>query len=164
MNPARIGRFAVLFVVVALVIPILQASPALAELNGCSANIQNPHFSASHGGIDVTGVWQCNEVPTTIEFLTVPAGGFFLFLCSERGKRTEAWVTANCSIQGSTANSIQITTAGQNGAKDRVAPPTNEPAAHGSGWWVACAAWRSNGPSGGSAKHVNFSNWVQITG
>jgi len=164
MNSGRRARFALLFVLVALVVSVLQASPALAEVNGCSANIQNPHVSQSHGGIDVTGVWKCSEVPTTIQFNFTASGGLFLFLCPEKGRSTETWVTNHCTIKGINADDIPITTAGNSGAKDRVAPHTAEPAAHGSGWWIACATWRSVGPSGTSPKHVKFSNWVQISG
>lgn len=134
---------------------------ASASGNGCSVNIQNPHYSVSHGGIDTTAVWTCSLVPTTIEF-----GFYFLWVCptNDGGAKDETWITNNCTFKGSNDADFTITVAGSNGATDRVVPPKSNPAAHGTGWWISCSNWRSNGPAGTSGWHLNFSNWAYVSG
>ena len=49
------------------------------ETNGCVPNVQNPHDSQSHGGIDVTATFYCDSVPTQIDLLS--PGGLALWNC-----------------------------------------------------------------------------------
>lgn len=149
-----------------VLLPVIAASLAIAVPtasadNGCTANVQNPHVSASHGGIDVTAVWQCTLVPTTIEF-----GFFNLWVCptNDNGAKDETWITTYCTIKGYNNANFTITVPGSNGATDRVAPPKSNPAAHGAPWWIACTNWRSDGPGGTSGWHLQFSNWVELSG
>jgi hypothetical protein len=153
---------------IAMVFTVLTALPSRADPNGCAtANVQNPHITNSHPGgpgVDATAVWQCIQVPTTI-WLTGD-GFLYLWVCpnNDGGAKDEAWIGSHCTNKGANYNSFVITVAGKNGSKDRVVPHKTDPAAHGSGWWIACTVWYSEGPGGTSSDHgPTFSNWVQIT-
>ena len=143
------------------------ASAAFAETNSCSANIQNPHDSASHGGADVTGTWKCSSVTTTIYLAAnrfVGGVGFWLWLCPRKPPQSESYLnnSANhCTVKGVSHENITLTKSGVTVA--RTAPPPSQPAAHGTGWWIACSIWVSNGPHGLGSKVTSFSNAVGFT-
>lgn len=148
-------------------IVVATAAPAFAELNSCSANIQNPHDSASHGGADVTGTWKCADVSTTIYLEPnrfVGGVGFWLWLCPRKPPKSESYLnnSANhCKVVGVNHENISLTKAGRTVA--RTAPPPAKRAAHGTGWWIACSIWVSNGPKGLGGKVTSFSNAVGFT-
>jgi hypothetical protein len=143
---------------------VASALGSLPDTNGCDANIQNPHYSNTHGGIDVTGVWTCTKVPTTIEM-----GYFDLWLCpvdyGEKNLAAEDWIINHCTFKGSNDGNFNVTIAGSAGAQDRTVPSKYVAAAHGTGWWIACTIWHSVGPGGTSEDHgPMFSNWIYISG
>jgi hypothetical protein len=44
--------------------------PVMPDANtyGCSANMQNPHYSSGAGGVIAKSRWKCDKVPVTIRF------------------------------------------------------------------------------------------------
>jgi len=130
--------------------------------NGCSANVQNPHVSDSHGGIDVTATFKCADVPTNIDLLS--PGGLALWNCPSQPSRSLSYLEAHCNIVGfNQENPVKITRAGKGGQQFRTAPPMSHPAAHGHGWWIATAIWQSHGPNGTGTKTTDIGNAVPLT-
>lgn len=144
---------------------LASASTALAsDKNMCSANINNPHFSSGAGGAIVKGQWSCLDTPTTI-FLDGTNGSVFfnLWLCTDKEPtKSEFYLESdsNCSVKGVNGQNITITGPS---AVTRTAPPSPEPGAHGTGWWVACAVWVSQGPLGLGSPVTTFSNVVEFS-
>ena|ERR1051326_150443 len=127
--------------------------------NGCHANVQNPHISDSHGGIDVTATWYCTTAPVDIYLLT--PGGLALWNCQNSPQRSLSWLEANCEINGyNQENPVSLPTA--NKSAFRTAPPLSDPAACGQGYWIASAIWQSHGPNGTGAKTTDIGNGVPI--
>jgi hypothetical protein len=147
------------------------STPALAmpshvneDKNGCEVNVQNPHFSQSHGGIDITATWTCSHVPSTV-FLGSTTTSLVLWVCPHRPEQSEAYLTDashHCIVEGVNRENIQVKKTKVKHA--RTAPPPSQPAAHGNGWWIACTTWYSKGPNGTSEDRTNFSRAVQLNG
>jgi hypothetical protein len=131
-------------------------------VNGCSANVQNPHYSASAGGIVVKTVDTCTYGPTEV-VRDVGAQGLYLWLCPSAGQKSEVWITTNCSADG-WVNYTNCYLAVGGDSCTRTAPTPGVPPAHGTGYWVACETFSSNGPNGQSQNHTYFSNFVFATG
>ena len=167
--PTRLLSASAIVVLASSALIMTTALPAsAADRNGCSANVQNPHFSNSHGGIDVTAKWKCSDVTTTIYLAAnrfVGGVGFWLWLCPNKPPKSESYLnnSANgCHVKGVNHEDISLTTSGK--TISRTSPPLSHAAAHGSGWWIACSIWASNGPGGLSAKHTTFGNAVELSG
>src|SRR3989442_1572482 len=118
------GRVMIVFIF-ALTGIIVRALPALAEINWCTVNVQDPHYSSSHGGIDITAVWACGKVPTTIHLDNLnPLDALYpyldLWLCpnNDGGAKDENWLINNCTLKGANNYYVTITVAGSNGSKD----------------------------------------------
>jgi hypothetical protein len=138
------------------------ATASAREDNGCSANVQNPHISNSHGGIDVTATFRCDDVPTQIDLLS--PGGLALWNCQTKPTRSLSYLENNCNIVGhNQENPVNITKAGKGGQQFRTAPPLSDPAAHGHGWWIATAIWQSHGPNGTGTKTTDIGNAAPIS-
>jgi hypothetical protein len=130
--------------------------------NDCSANVQNPHFSQSHGGIDVTATFECERVPTKIYLLS--PGGLALWNCVNKPQRSLSYLEDHCNIVGTNQeNPVDITRAGHKYRQSRTAPPLADPPAHGHGWWIGSAIWQSHGPGGTGAKTTDIGNAVPLS-
>lgn len=134
----------------------------LAEANGCSVNVNNLHVSTGAGGVISKGFWSCERVPTDIILDTSQLDGCTQWVCptDNNGAKDEDWISSHCTNKGATYVDFTIYTAFK--SYTRYTPPSGQPGAHGSGHWISCAQWHSNGPNGPSSQHTNFSNWVQI--
>lgn len=140
---------------------VLNAAPALAaDVNGCTANVQNPHYSSGAGGNIAKATWVCSKVPTTIN-IGYGVGGFWLWRCPNEPPKSEYYLGQNCTIVGFDGSSISITRA--NTQYTRYAPPSGTPGARGRGWYMACTTWRSQGPGGTSGTVTTFSNAVFLS-
>jgi len=154
----RAGKCVTALVAFGAVPFIINTSSAWAETNACSANLQTPHYSSGAGGIISKGTWQCTDVPTTVTLAYPNGQGFNLWLCTDKSPtRTEAYLQndPNCLYKGTDASNISATVA--NATYTRYVPPSGQSGAHGSGWWVACAVWRSFGPKGTGGPTTSFS-------
>ena len=115
----------------------------------------------------MTGTWKCSDVSTTIYLNPnrfVGGVGFWLWLCPRQPPKSESYLNnpANhCTVKGVSHEDISLTKSGVTVA--RTAPPPSQPAAHGTGWWIACSIWVSNGPHGLGSKVTSFSNAVGFT-
>lgn len=129
------------------------ATPGLAATN-CSVNMQTPHFSTGANGVISKATWKCTQFPSTIYLSLLSAAGFNLWLCTDKSPtRTETYLLndGKCSILGTNGENFTIN--GTSGVT-RTTPPGSGTGAHGNGWWVACAVWRSIGPTGGEGSLV----------
>jgi hypothetical protein len=140
------GVIAVLAAVNVLVLVPTTAAHADDE-NGCNVNVQYPHYSEFHGGIDVSAVWNCTEY----EFAATIHQSLFLWLCAEEPPQDEPWIEANCTLAGRNIDD------GQGPYVVRTAPHPGEAAAHGDGWWISCTSWYSTGVMGDGTRQMNFS-------
>jgi len=128
--------------------------------NGCSASVQNPHYSSGAGGNIAKATWSCSRVPTTIN-ISYGVGGFWLWRCPNEPPKSETYLGENCTIVGYTGENVSVTKA--NTTYTRYAPPSGTPGARGAGWYMACTTWRSQGPGGTGGISTTFSNAVHLS-
>jgi hypothetical protein len=133
-----------------------------ADVNGCfiDGGVQNPHYSVGAGGIVSTASWRCSSVPATINLSAVGETGFWLWLCPSPAPPDEAWISANCTEMGDNFNDILIT----NPYIDYNVHAPAGAGAHGTGWWIACTMWYSQGQNGRGNTTLEFSNSVWVSG
>jgi hypothetical protein len=127
-----------------------------ASAGGCSARIDNPHYSASAGGTLAKGHWKCDLVPTTIVNY-----GFDLWLCIDKApEKSELYLFGDhdCSVLGTNDDNFTLTEA--NDYNTVYVPPGVGTGAPGYGWWVACAVWLSEHDGTKGATVTTFSNVV----
>jgi len=134
---------------------------AAADINGCSANVQNPHWSNGAGGHISKANWSCTRVPTLISLDPIGGYGYYLWLCPSKPPKSESYLSANCTVKGENYEDINATSTR---AYTRYVPPASQPGAHGTGWYIACATWQTRGPGGVGGLRVTFSNAVHLTG
>jgi hypothetical protein len=132
-----------------------------ADVNGCfiRGDVQWPHYSYGSGGVVSDAYWQCSSVPSTIN-LSALETGFYLWLCPEQALPDENWILNNCTFQGGDFYDIFITTPNQ----DYIRHAPAGAGAHGTGWWIACAIWYSQGPNGRGSTIMQFSPSVWVSG
>lgn len=140
-------------------------SASAAGSNGCTTEVDNPHFSSGAPGIIAKAYWTCEEVPTTI-YLDVNDGnvlGFYLFLCTTASpEHSLVWLDDNCTQKGLNISNLLVSTANTKSAA-RYVPPSDDEGAQGSGYWIAVANWQPVGPGGTGAVEYTFSNTVPLT-
>lgn len=119
---------------------VSQASPAAAaDQNGCDANVQNPHYSSSHGGYDVTVTYKCDTINRDIQALAI------LWKCQTtppiiNGIPDKGWLANNCDFWD---NNRDFSVTKKNYQYPITAPAPTDPAAGGSGYYVGETTWRS---------------------
>jgi hypothetical protein len=136
------------------------AEAAALVSNGCTASVQNPHYSSGAGGNIAKATWACSRVPTTIN-ISYGVGGFWLWRCPNQPPKSESYLGQNCTIVGYTGQNVSVTKA--NTSYTRYAPPSGTPGARGAGWYMACTTWRSQGPGGTGSISTTFSNAVHLS-
>lgn len=133
-----------------------------ADINSCSANVQNPHYSISHGGIDVTATYECS---TLHPLLTVFVDYVYLWVCPSSPQKNETYLQEHCTSKGANSNVLGFAITKTNFKYPLTAPAPSSPAAHGSGFWLACSLWYSYSKTHGTGpKILNFSNIVELSG
>lgn len=140
----------------------VSVSASVNETNGCSANVQNPHYSKSHGGVDVTATWSCTTAPVSIDLLN--PGGLALWNCpGGEPSKSLSYLEDNCNIVGTNTESpIDLPTARKSAF--RTSPPLSKPAAQGHGWFIGSAVWQSHGPNGTGPQITDIGNPSQPNG
>jgi hypothetical protein len=133
---------------------------AYADKNGCSANVQNAHWSTTHGsgGIDLTATWTCSNTSTIILNPTGESEGYLVIWgCGQTKPQPEyTYVIANCSPDGVNSESPFTVDAGDQ--VSRTAPPLADPPLSGVQWWIGSVSWESQGPDGTATTLNQFGN------
>ena len=161
------ARLTTLTVTVAscLVLILLQsadpAGAASTDKNGCSANLQTPHYSTGAGGVIAKANYSCTYVPSTV-YLGTRTTGYWLWVCPSKGPDDESWIVQNCRFINGNIENVYATVSG--GENIRYVPPAGNPPGHGSGWWISCSQWYSSGPKGVSSDRLDFSAWWEGSG
>lgn len=147
----RLLGSAIVLLVVATYITLAQ-SPAIAEdANTCGGQMDNAHISQGAPGVIAKWKVHCNSGGRSVN------GTLYLFRCDDQGDviKDEDWMETGCALEGQTNVSISSMTAGT--VYTRYVPPSAQPGASGTGWWIACAMWYSVGPAGVKGPHTNWS-------
>lgn len=135
---AAIGRLMaalMLFVgvtVVALASPAQARKPEPEPLATCTLAMDSPHVSSGAGGV-IAKLRYCDEDGGRVEV------DLYLFLCPNKPSSNEAnWKNEGCVVK---SWKYYEWTASPFSSYTRYVPPSGTPGAHGTGWWVACAAF-----------------------
>jgi hypothetical protein len=141
MNVSALLRaLATLVIVTCLVTGQAGSAAAVAPHTTCSRAVDRPHISQGAGGAIVKAKINCSAsgVNAKIEAM--------LYLCSKKPQKTEAWVNDNCKLKGYGVEYYTPVPAGK--TKAAYAPQDGVNGAHGSGYWVGCAAYVLTDTSG----------------
>jgi hypothetical protein len=98
----------------------------------CLTGVDDPHYSNGAGGVIAKAHVGCAGGP---DYVGIDA---YLFLCavSPPEPKTEYWLENNCTVKGNTADILDHPA--DNVDYVRYVPPSDQPGAHGSGYWTAC--------------------------
>jgi hypothetical protein len=119
-----------------------------ADVNGCTGNVHNAHYSSGAQGVIVKATFSCTKTGVYINL------HLRLWWCGERSpQRNKSWLASNCANAGTSNHDIDGTTAGvkyTRNAPTGFAPNTR-------GWYIGRLEWESTKGSTTSAVHVDYS-------
>jgi hypothetical protein len=121
-----------------------------ADVNGCTATVDNPHYSVNARGVIVKSRFSCTKNGVEIRIY------FRLWWCGNtQPQNNKNWLAANCADAGTNRHGIKWTTAGDK--YTRYAPPDFGLASNTRGWYHGRLEWESQKGTTVSAVHVKFS-------
>lgn len=154
----RVGRVVLAAVLAATAMAAMQ-EPAHADLNGCSSNTQNPHFSSGANGVIAKATYVCSAPGVTNLVMQL-----YLFRCNRNKQADETksmYVSsAACTEVARNLDEVEPPVVGK--TYTRYAPPLSEPGKRGSGWWILQNTWSSCSQQNVVDGHRDFSNIVYI--
>jgi hypothetical protein len=141
-------RFSLVVVVAALVVVAFPSPSSAADVNGCTASVDNPHYSSGARGVIVKARFSCTKNAVYInQFLK-------LWWCGEKQpQKNKNWLASNCANAGTNNHDIDGTTAGV--TYTRYAPTSF--ASTTRGWYIGRLEWESTKGTTKSTVHVRFS-------
>lgn len=155
------GRKARAFIAIIAVLASVLGAPsaAHADLNGCSTNTQNPHFSSGANGVIGKATYVCS-VPGVSNLVMQ----LYLYRCNRQKGADETksnYISSPaCTEVGRNLTEVAPPVAGT--TYTRYVPPASQPGARGSGWWIVRNTWSSCSEQGVVDGHRDFSNIVYI--
>jgi hypothetical protein len=120
-------------------------------LADCFGSMDKPHPSAGANGVIAKAHFLCATGTSNLIYQ------INLFLCPFRteGTPNKAWMHDNCTEMGVNANAMSPPPAGREFL--RYVPPSGQPGARGTGWWIAHNHYNADGND-----HIVISQWAEI--
>lgn len=135
--------------------PSLPLSSAIPDVT-CVTAMDNPHISTGAGGV-IAKLRYCTE-----DALSETDSHLYLYLCPNPPTGDEdTWGNQGCVLKANTSYIIYTPRAFT--TYTRYVPPSGQPGAHGTGWWIACSTIMDFYSGGGNATYTVISSAVYIS-